>query len=302
MPGEPRVSIPRHHVPGLDTSILDQVLEVCCCAIGVLDAQETGTPSSCASCSGRAGEHGQQPRIDAAVYRGDIRDVSLTGLAQRLNQIGNRCDTGDPQIATLLLPERVIWLETYDLDSSSERPLGRSCWRTLRACTRPSQRNWRHRDFTSLPANPPMNHWGIETSPASRSRRPRNPHPARPRPWRGLLGRWSAASRPLYTRGPSGAAMRVANAATSRVQNRAIGAQARTTGTVAAPIVFGRSLTAGVTRKPLTLCDNDRAIFGACLRPQKPGAGVERCRRWPRRRSRPVSSPLAGPSCRASSW
>ena len=55
--------------------------------------------------------------MDAAVYRGDIRDVSLTGLAQRLNQIGNRCDPGDPQIATLLLPERVIWLETYDLDS-----------------------------------------------------------------------------------------------------------------------------------------------------------------------------------------
>jgi hypothetical protein len=101
------------------------------------------------------------------------------------------------------------------------------------------ERNWRHRDFTNLPADPPMNHWGIETSPASRSRRPRNPHPARPRPWRGLLGRWSAASRPLYTRGPSGAAMRVANAATSRVQNRAIGAQARTTGTVAAPLVFG---------------------------------------------------------------
>jgi hypothetical protein len=87
--------------------------------------------------------------MDADVYRGDIGDVYPTRLVERLNQIGDRRDPGDTQIATLLLPERVIWRDAYDLDSSSERPLGRSCWRTLGACARSDRRSYRHGDVTS---------------------------------------------------------------------------------------------------------------------------------------------------------
>jgi hypothetical protein len=86
------------------------------------------------------GQHGQKPRLDATVHRRDAGDVPAAQPAQRRHQIGDRRDPRNAQVADLLLPERIIRREAYDLGSFPERSRGRPCFLTHHVRASPEQR------------------------------------------------------------------------------------------------------------------------------------------------------------------